>query len=319
VNDVTRKLLARAARWIAIATVVALIGWALVRLDWVRVRAALAHADFRLVALAALLNLAHMACKSERWHLMLRRFAQVPRLRLYHYLVVSFAMSNVLPARAGEAVRPLVLLRRHQVPVSASLGIIAVEKVFELIGLLAIAAPLPFLLPLPRWALWAIGGVAVVGLSSCAVAIVVARHSPSARWPWLARMGQGLEVVRRPSDFAAATFWSIAGHVVDLLELWLVMHAVGIEASLGTAGFVLFTLNCAVAVPSTPGHLGMLEGGAVAGFHALGVPAEPALACALLYHVMQGVPVLLFGLTGIELLRETKVTKAVEVAPEKAA
>ena len=87
--------------------------------DWHAVAAALAGADLRLVALAAALNFVHVAAKSERWRVMLSPVARVSTLKLYFYLIVSYAASVVLPGRAGEALR-VYLLRRHDVPAYAS-------------------------------------------------------------------------------------------------------------------------------------------------------------------------------------------------------
>jgi uncharacterized membrane protein YbhN (UPF0104 family) len=296
-------------RALGCAAVVALVIWALQRLNWGAVIDALKTADWRYVAATAVLNLFHIGCKSERWRIMLRRFAVVPSLKLYHYLLVSFAASIVLPARAGEALRPLVLKQRHGVPVSASIGVIAVEKLFELLGLLAIAAPLPFVLPLPTWARTSIGVLAGAGIGATIVAMVLARryathaHAITPTASLLERFGTGLECVRRPVDFAICLFWSLASHVIDMFELWFILCAVGLHVSPWTAAFALFTLNIAIAVPSTPGQVGALEGGAVLGLQAVGVAPEQALACAILYHATQVVPILVLGLSGIGLLR----------------
>ena len=50
-------------------------------------------------------------------------------------------------------------------------------------------------------------------------------------------------------------------------------------------------MNLAIAIPSTPGHLGALEAGASLGLIAVGVDRESALAFALVYRVVQWVPV----------------------------
>jgi hypothetical protein len=56
--------------------------------------------------------------------------------------------------------------------------------------------------------------------------------------------------------------------------------------------------------------VGAFEAGAVAGLRAMSVPMGPALAFALLYHVMQVAPVLLAGLSGVRLIAQARTAEA---------
>src|SRR5262249_32664323 len=76
----------------------------------------------------------------------------------------------------------------------------------------------------------------------------------------------------------------------------LVLHAVGIALPLAAGLLILFTLNLAIMLPSTPAQVGALEVGALAALNLLKVPHEPALAFALLYHALQVVPLIAVGL-----------------------
>ena len=52
----------------------------------------------------------------------------------------------------------------------------------------------------------------------------------------------------------------------------------------------------AIAVPSTPGQVGALEAGVLAATRLLHIDDAPAFAFALLYHVLQIVPLLVVAL-----------------------
>ena len=54
-------------------------------------------------------------------------------------------------------------------------------------------------------------------------------------------------------------------------------------------------MNLSIALPSGPSHLGAFEAGAALGLVAMGVSHDLALAFALLYRVVQWVPVMLAG------------------------
>jgi glycosyltransferase 2 family protein len=299
----TGLLLGRLALGLAVVALCALLGRSI---DWHAVAEALRGADLRLVALAALINFIHLGAKSERLRVMLAPLRRIGSLKLYYYLIVGCAASIVLPGRAGEGLRVYLLHRREQVPVYASLGVIVVEKLFEGLGLMLVVLPLPFMLPLPEWANLSIGLVALVGISGTLAVLffawraqVVAQRNHAEMAPRWARFGAGMECVRRPSLFAAAIGWSAVGYALDLVEVYLILHAVGVVVPWPAAGLVLLAVNLAIAVPSTPGQLGAFEAGAVAGLRAVGVELAPALAFALVYHVMQVAPVLLAGLSGL--------------------
>jgi uncharacterized membrane protein YbhN (UPF0104 family) len=54
-------------------------------------------------------------------------------------------------------------------------------------------------------------------------------------------------------------------------------------------------VNLVLLAPTTPAQIGVLEVGAVAALRAFGVPDEPALAFALLYHASHVVPPTVVG------------------------
>jgi uncharacterized membrane protein YbhN (UPF0104 family) len=66
---------------------------------------------------------------------------------------------------------------------------------------------------------------------------------------------------------------------------------------------VLLAINVAILVPSTPGHVGVMEAAALAALLALGVSPERALAGAVLYHAVQLVPGTALGLLSLRAVR----------------
>jgi uncharacterized membrane protein YbhN (UPF0104 family) len=58
-------------------------------------------------------------------------------------------------------------------------------------------------------------------------------------------------------------------------------------------------VNVAIAIPSTPGQVGVFEAGAVIVLGTLGVGRSEALAFALLYHAVHVLPVTALGLLGL--------------------
>jgi uncharacterized membrane protein YbhN (UPF0104 family) len=298
------KVRARLALRIAAgALIVGALALLLSRMEWSKVGEALRTASLGWVLVAAGLNFVNLACKTARWGTMLGPLGRVGYLRLYYYLIVSYAASALLPARAGEALRVYLLRRRDNVPVADSVGVVVVEKMFEVLGLLVVVVPLPLLLVLPHWVDVSIWVIAVGGVIALVVAVALGRGGGSGRFNELRR---GLMCMREPWRIALAIGWSVAAYLVDALEIWLVLRALAIDVPWATPALVLLGANLAAAVPSTPGQLGAIEAGVVAVLAVVGVPTEKALAFALVYHVMQLLPVVLVGLSGVRLMNEAK-------------
>ena len=288
--------------------VLAACGWYFwKKVDLAGAWSALVQADYWLVAAAAVVNMVlHLPAKSVRWWLMLAPMKRLPQHRVYNYLLAGYAASNLLPARMGEAVR-IWFVAKDGVPVGGATGTQLLEKVYEVLGLIVFVLPLPLVLPeLPGSARIAIALVGVGGVVGVVVMYFVARHGEkSGGTTRLARLlkkiGEGMANLRAPRALALAILLSIATWVIDAWAVILCMHAVGIEPSFWAAAFMLLGLNLAIALPSTPAQLGVFEGSIVIALEILGLPRDRALAFAVLYHVMQIVPVTLYG--GIMLAR----------------
>jgi uncharacterized membrane protein YbhN (UPF0104 family) len=243
------------------------------------------------MALAALLVAVIPLTRSAYWNSILVGVPPVPYRLLVRYTIACNAANAVLPARAGDAMRVWLLRDRHGVPIAQTAAAVVLEKVADLLSLVLLVLPLPWLLPrLPEGIGSALRTVLAIALVAIVALAVAGRHASRVRWL------SGLEVLRRPvlvlRAFGAVAFaW-----VLDLGSVLLVMSAVGLAGRLEDALLVLLFVNLATAIPATPGQLGTHELGALTALRLQGVAAEPAVAFALLYHAVQLVVVMLLGL-----------------------
>lgn len=255
--------------------------------------AALGTANPAWLCAGAAINFANMGFKSLGWNLLLPKDANVPRWAMFRYTVATGALNVLMPFKAGEAVRIWRLNRHHRVPVSALVTVAAIEKVLDVVSLLLLVAPLPWLLPgLPPWVLAALRTCAVctgLGLIIIGLWIVTqpGRGSPGVR----AAVAQARAAGRRlPLALGIVTLsWC-----VDWALIVLVLQALNLHLGPSMALLVLFVLNLAIAIPSTPGQMGVLELGASTGLQMLHVPRDQAVAFGLLYHAVQVVPLLVY-------------------------
>jgi uncharacterized membrane protein YbhN (UPF0104 family) len=107
------------------------------------------------------------------------------------------------------------------------------------------------------------------------------------RWAGMwKRIRIGLLVLREPKRFLRSLAflslsWFLAG-----IQYWLVLKAVLPEAILLWAFFMLTVTLLGVAVPSSPGFIGVFEAASVLALSVFDVPRGEALAASLLIHAM---------------------------------
>jgi glycosyltransferase AglD len=289
------------------------------RLDLDRLLAAFRHAAFGLVALAALTNLTlNTVARVGRWKALLRPLPRTgPGASFSELTAIYFASqaaSNLLPARAGEALRVVQLHRRHGYPIP---GLVMVQLVETLVGAVTLGVLTLPMVPLgkaPASLSVAIFLFALAGPVGMVALLVLARLVPLDMRSAPAPAGSGriprgvawvrglilrlLEAVRLLGSFrvwAPSLAWSLLSDFTDVLMIGLVLSAVGV--SLPPASWVLIYagINLVLLAPTTPAQIGVLEVGAVAALGAFGVDGNAALAFALLYHAAHVVPPTLVG------------------------
>ena len=78
-----------------------------------------------------LIYLVGVIARAWRWHYLLRPVKSIPTTTLFPITAIGYMGNNIYPARAGEVLRAIVLKKFEDVPISASLATIVVERVFD--------------------------------------------------------------------------------------------------------------------------------------------------------------------------------------------
>jgi len=75
--------------------------------------------------------------RAWRWHYLLRPVKSIPTRSMFPVVAIGYMGNNIYPARIGEVLRAVILKEKEDVPVSASLATIIVERVFDGVVMLA--------------------------------------------------------------------------------------------------------------------------------------------------------------------------------------
>lgn len=300
---------------------IALLWWVLRDVSPSEVWHELSRANPWLMALGALLATLIFPLRARRWQTILDPiYPKVPFGPLWRSTASGMMINNVVPARAGEVARAYALTRETDVPFSASIASLAVDRVFDAIILLLLAFtslldpnfPHGVRIAGQSVTQWAIGGSFLVGLLLAALYALVffpnqlirlfelfaRRVSPTLEEKGrsaLVAFSQGLSVLKSPGHFAAVFAWTVVHWLCNALGWWVSMIGVGIHVPFSATLLLQALVALGVAVPAAPGFFGLFEKVAVMGLAIYGVSQAMATSWAIGFHILSFIPITLIG------------------------
>lgn len=259
--------------------------------------------------------------RAWRWHYLLRPIKAIPTMRMFPIVTIGYAGNNIFPARAGEVLRAIVLKRREQVPISASLATIIVERVFDGVVMLAFV-----FLNLPQLAgltgnsgfvgdirtLALAGSGAFIGALAVFLWAAVAPEKAGKLIEWIVRrmvperlqervldlsgrfLG-GLESLRSPREALMVFLTSVVIWLLETGKYWFLMHAFPFSVSFFALMLMNGIVNLATTIPSAPGYVGTFDAPGIAILEAFAVPKATAAAYTLVLHAALWLPITALG------------------------
>jgi uncharacterized membrane protein YbhN (UPF0104 family) len=207
---------------------------------------ALSSAALPVLALAALLQIVALLSRTEAWHLSIDAAGGSVARRILYRASSMQVLGSVLNGQLGVAARITALRRSSptvspQVPtlIAAEFPILAVEATLAALTSFTLIGPLglPWWLPIVL--------VAVIGTASAGL-----RHLALSRGRELWR---GLAVLRSRRGGGRVIALVLVAVFAQILRNWLLLHAVGVDASLFDAIAVLIAVVTLGQLPLGPG------------------------------------------------------------------
>jgi uncharacterized membrane protein YbhN (UPF0104 family) len=285
----------RALGWlVSVAALAGVVVWALrqpaphaPRLPW------LIPAAVALYAVATLL-------RAERWRLLLRFNGCSPaRLDCHALTCVGYMGNNVLPARAGDAMRVLYMTPRAHAPARTVIGTLVAERVLDVAVLFTLYALLAVVLGAGTLSTSHFEFAALLIAGLVALSLLGAF--------WLHRRGHLARAWAFVRPMLAATGNLRGRHGAEVLALTLLVWAVeagvwlccadaaGLHVSALEALYLLALASLFVFVPAGPGNVGTLDAAVLFGARAIGRVSALALSFLILLRLVLIVPITLVG------------------------
>jgi len=254
-----------------------------------------------------------------RWWWMLRLCSPSVRLRACAWpLIAGFAVNNVVPFRAGDALRIVGFRRELELTAVQVLGSLLIERILDLTILLAFfvtgilglstteippmylrTAVIVAVVGAAGWILflWKGDHLEALLLKVCRVKLLVTWNIGVSAEHYLRQFFLTLNLVRLPGAAlkllaVSAVAWSCEGIV-------FVTCAAGFDYGGRAFGpwFALSAGSLATMIPSSPGYVGTFDFFTTSGFGLYGATLAKATAITLMVHIVLWVPITVAGLT----------------------
>jgi uncharacterized protein (TIRG00374 family) len=261
--------------------------------------------------------------RAARWRVLLRREnPYLPLAPLYLATSAGFAINNLLPARAGEIARAYAARRLTGVRFSAAITTILMSRVFDGVTLFLILALASFLGALaPDFTLAGVTVARIMQVATVVFAALFVLAAVATRFPEVFLSGarkvshivlpdkladrivQGLHgildslaVVGSLRALAVVMGWSAAIWAINGVSIVLGFIAFDLAVPWHGAFVMQSLVNFGLAIPSTPGFVGVFEALIRASLSIYGVPAAEAISFAVAYHFCSYAPLTVIGL-----------------------
>jgi hypothetical protein len=285
---------------------------------WMQVRQV--RADLLIASLVTVVL--SFVARAYRWRYLLAPLGDTRMRTVFRATVIGFGALALLPVRVGDVIRPYLLARQERLPVSSVFATIVMERVLDLIAVLALLAfyvrivagpsDLPPRLLTPIETSATVAAIIVAGLLGLMwvlathperigkLAAALARVLPGKLSDRVGRLAStfssGFAATRSARQLLLAVLWSFVVWLAIAAQCWTVTIAFGIAMPFTGTFLLQSMLVIGVAVP-TPGGVGSFHEAYRLGVTTFfGASSDQAVAAAIVTHLISFIPPVLGGI-----------------------
>jgi len=278
--------------------------------------AALRMVQYGYLVLCAIGIIAFLMIRAVRWRFMLNNDA--PWLTIFHIQNIGYLISTILPFRLGDVARAVLIGSVPPITISRGISTMVVERVLDMLFIVTL---LPFTLAsidyIPDWMRIGARASGILAIAAIIILIVAANQRTIAvriiarlleyipflnSAAWTKRTDNflaGLDSLTHLKDGIILLLLSIATWIPIILAYYATMLAANLEPSMVMAAFVVCAAALSVALPSSPGQIGVFHAGVIAALQVWGQPEAASASFAFLYHALNSIVLITLGIIGI--------------------
>ncbi len=316
-QQATRRIKRRSRLLINLVTVLVTVLFSYIALsgiDFGEVWHALRTSDYLWLIPALLAFALGSIARGLRWRSLFAPGRRPPRGAVLDATMIGYFYNSILPARAGEAARVLVLNQRSPAAAVEIVGTVVIERLYDLVTILLIFfVAEPWLAHVSWFGAAALAAVVLALLIVAAVVVLAFYGDRFLRlllWPLrrfsafsgagldrtVEELRHGLSGLRHGTVALEAFLWTVAAWMFSALCAYFVTVAFHLHLPFACGVLVVVVVGLSMILPSPPGAIGVFEGAALIALKAYGVPHSQALPYALVLHAVNLVPYIVVGL-----------------------
>lgn len=219
--------------------------------------------------------------KAIRWKWLLAPVRQFTTRELFAPVMTGFAANNILPAHLGEFVRVFFVRRRYGIPVSTVLSTVVLERIFDVLAILALfgigLAYTDGMPPAQQRAAQLVGiGSAIVVVAVVLYLVWTEMFIRFTEWclslfPFLPKSlthgivdmlrkgADGLMALKSAKAIVLISLNSLLQWLLNGLIAWVALRSFQIEVTPASGLIVTGVTALGVTIPSTPGYFGVIQ------------------------------------------------------------
>jgi len=263
-----------------------------------------------------------MVIRAWRWQYIMKSRVPVKYSSSFIGLIIGYMGNNILPFRAGELMRCLIVAKREKKDFSPIFASVVVERIFDSIAIVLFLPVILIFLKFPAEqeylkSLLRKGGIAALVMALGLMVFLYLLYFYRERTLKLAgavlklagkklhdlavceldKFSRGLTILGSPFRMFAALLLSLAVWLVNLFPIWFTGIGFGAKLNFIAALFLLCLGAFAAAIPAAPGFWGTFHYINTVGLKFLGaLGPEHALSFSIVLHSLYYFPTLILGL-----------------------
>jgi glycosyltransferase 2 family protein len=251
--------------------------------------------------------------RALRWRSLFSHGRRPPMVTVANAMMVGYLYNNIMPARAGEAARVVVLTQRSTTAPVEIVGTVLLERLYDVLAILAIFFAAEPWLPHVSWfGAAALAALVLIVLIACAATMLAVYGDRPLRLllrplgrlslfsgerleRTIVELVHGLSGLRRLGSAIEAFAWTIAAWLLTALCAYCVSLAFNLKLPFACSVLVAVAIGLAMILPSPPAAVGVFEGAALIALRAYGTPHSSALSYAVVLHLINFAPFVIVG------------------------
>ncbi|MFZ3217567.1 MAG: lysylphosphatidylglycerol synthase transmembrane domain-containing protein [Candidatus Acidiferrales bacterium] len=272
----------------------------------------LARVDWKWVAIGMAFDILSYGVQGLRWKWLLSPFGKVKLTHTIRAVFAGLFANLVFPLRPGELLRSYIVSDAEDIKLARVLGSVGVERLVDLVIATASLAVVSLLVDLPQRFRKVADTLGIITLVLLAIVVVMIYYlevklsqNPDCytgprRLPGkLMRALLGLHAMGTAPSFYAAVFASLLMPGCQVLGLWAMMKAYGLNLPFLAALVVLLIINLGVSLPNAPANVGSYQFFCVLGLSVFNVEKTTATSFSFFAFLALTVPFIFLGFAGL--------------------